>query len=128
MFTMTSPVSDMLMTVKSREVQRGMLADMRGDRPSATRHFLARAHLELVIAADLDEAGEPDLAERSRISAISCFWRAGDTQTARDLMDKMLRERPERAAVLESLLHDLEQNALLDPRVGSSRTGESSPT
>jgi hypothetical protein len=39
-----------------------------GDREAARRHFLA-AHLELVLAHDYDEAGEPDLALRIRISA-----------------------------------------------------------
>jgi len=85
MSTISGPVSDMLMTVKSREVQRGMLAEMRGDRPSAARHFLAAAHLELVLAADFDEIGDADLAVRSRLSVASCFWRAGDPLSARGL-------------------------------------------
>jgi len=42
------PVSDLLVTVKSREMQRGMSAEMRGDPLTASRHFLAAAHLELV--------------------------------------------------------------------------------
>ncbi len=82
MSTISGPASDMLVTVKSREVQRGMLAEMRGDRPSAARHFLAAAHLELVLAADFDEIGDADLAVRSRLSAASCFWRAGDPLSA----------------------------------------------
>ena len=72
----SSAVSDMLMTVKSREVQRGMLAEMRGDRDSSIRHFLAAAHLELVLGSDYDEIGDPDLALRSRLSAASCFFTA----------------------------------------------------
>jgi hypothetical protein len=40
----------MTATVKSREVQRAMPAEMAGDR-AAVRHFLAAAHLELRIAA-----------------------------------------------------------------------------
>ncbi len=52
----SSPVSDMLVTVKSREVQRGMLAEMRGDRAAASRHLLAAAHLELVLADDYAQA------------------------------------------------------------------------
>ena len=47
-----APVSDMLVTVKSRELQRGMLAEMRGDRTGAARHLLAAAHLELVLDDD----------------------------------------------------------------------------
>ena len=77
MSTVSSSVSDMLMTVKSREVQRGMLAEMQGDRSSAARHFLAAAHMELVLAADFDACGDTELAMRSRLSAASCFWRAG---------------------------------------------------
>jgi hypothetical protein len=46
------PVSDMLVTVKSRELQLGMLAEMRGDRTGAARHLLAAGHLELVLADD----------------------------------------------------------------------------
>ena len=45
-------VSDMLITVKSREVQRATLAEMRDDRKEAAKHFLAAAHLELVLADD----------------------------------------------------------------------------
>ena len=82
MVTASSPVSDMLVTVKSRELQRGMLAEMRGDRTDATRHFLAAAHLELVLANDYKQAGQSDLARRSRLSAASCFWRAGQCQQA----------------------------------------------
>jgi hypothetical protein len=46
----------MLVTVKSREIQRALMAEIRRDRESATRHFLAAAHLELVLAADYDES------------------------------------------------------------------------
>jgi hypothetical protein len=34
----------MLVTVKSGEVQRALLAEMRGDQAAARRHFLASAH------------------------------------------------------------------------------------
>ena len=94
MSTISGAVSDMLMTVKSREVQRGMLAEMRGDRPSAARHFLAAAHLELVLAADFEEIGDAELAVRSRLSAASCFWRAGDPLSARGLIETLLEVAP----------------------------------
>ena len=83
MSTISGPVGNMLMTVKSREVQRGMLAEMRGDRPAAARHFLAAAHLKLVLAADFDEIGDADLAVRSRLSTASCFWRGPKTGQVR---------------------------------------------
>lgn len=40
MATADVPVSDMLVTVKSRELQRGMLVEMRGGRTDAARHLL----------------------------------------------------------------------------------------
>src|SRR5262249_24751710 len=77
------PVSDMSVTVKSREIQRGMLAELRNDRAATARHYLAAAHLELVLASDYAEAGQEELAMRSRISAASCLWRAGRVDQAR---------------------------------------------
>ena len=55
MSTVQAPVSDMLITVKSREVQRGMLAEMGNRGTEARRHFLAAAHLELVLAGDYEQ-------------------------------------------------------------------------
>jgi hypothetical protein len=101
------PISDMLVTVKSREVQRAMLAEMRGDRPSAIRHFLAAAHLELVAAADYELSDQPDLAWRSRISAASCFARAGDAEQARRLLEGLTQCQPDRADELRAILNDL---------------------
>jgi uncharacterized membrane protein len=100
----------MLVTVKSRELQRGMLAEMRGDRTGAVRHLLAAAHLEVVLADDYEQAGPLDLALRSRLSAASCFWRAAQSQEARQLFASLLQENPtqERAIqqVIEALEHD----------------------
>ena len=79
----TSRVSDMLVTVKSREVQHALFAESSGNREAARRHFLAAAHLELVLAHDYEEAGEPDLALRSRISLASCLWSAGQIEQGR---------------------------------------------
>jgi uncharacterized protein (UPF0262 family) len=77
MMSTMAPVSDMLVTVKSREIQRGMLAETRGDKTAAARHLLAASHLELVLADDYLRCGQHDLAIRSRLSAASCLWRAG---------------------------------------------------
>jgi hypothetical protein len=101
----------MLMTVKSREAQRGKLAEMPGDRPSAQRHFLAAAHLEIVLAADFEESGDADLALRSQMSAASCFWRGGDLATTRGLIQEMLDDYPDRANAIRELQVDLEGNA-----------------
>ncbi len=103
MSTVSEPVSDMLMTVKSREVQRGMLAEMRGDRPSAARHLLAAAHLELVLAADFESSGEPELAVRSRMSTASCFSHHGDPETARGLIRNMIETYPESVVMIREL-------------------------
>ena len=105
----SSAVSDMLVTVKSREVQRGMLAEMRNDSVDARRHFLAAAHLELVLAKDYDGAGESELALRSGLSAASCFWRAGETQAARNLFAELGRQYPKHAASIENTRHELER-------------------
>jgi hypothetical protein len=98
----------MLVTVKSREVQRGMLAEMRGDRESSIHHFLAAAHLELVLASDYEEIGDSDLALRSRLSAASCFWRAGQPERARSMIEQLSQSDPSRSAMIQKVLEDLE--------------------
>lgn len=107
---MKSPVSEMLVTVKSRELQRGMLAEMRGDRGAVSRHFLAAAHLELVLASDYSQAGDNEMALRSRISAASCFWRSGETDKARVLFAEMQRDCPDESGAIQIVIADLEQN------------------
>jgi hypothetical protein len=100
----------MLVTVKSRELQRGMLAEMRDDRPAAARHFLAAAHLEVVLADDYAQAGQRDLAWRSRLSAASCFWRAGHPEQARALFAALKQEEPAQASVIQQLIAELEHD------------------
>jgi hypothetical protein len=97
----------MLITVKSREVQRGMLAEMSGNQAEASQHFLAAAHLELVLAADYDQAGEPELARRSRISAASSFWRTGKAHEAQALFNSLTQADPARAGEIKDVLADL---------------------
>lgn len=110
MATVHAPVSDMLVTVKSRELQRGMLAEMRGDYPDAARHFLAAAHLELVLADDYAQASQADLAWRSQVSAAACFWRAGGSEHARELFATLLQEHPHQAPIIQQLIADLEHD------------------
>jgi hypothetical protein len=71
-----------------------MLAEMCHDHPEAVRHFLAAAHLELVLADDYAQAGHLDLAWRSQLSAASCFWRAGQPDQARELLATLTQEHP----------------------------------
>lgn len=95
--------SDMLVTVKSREMQRAMVAETWGDRVAARRHFLAAAHLELVLA------GDTQLAVRSRVSAGSCFWRGGEVQRAREQFGALIDDHPERAGEVQETVRELEQ-------------------
>lgn len=109
MSTVQAPISDMLVTVKSREVQRGLQAAMAGQTVEAEQHFLAAAHLELVLARDYQHAGEPDLSLRSRISAASCFWRAGDQDRARTMLAEIARDEPSRKGEIEDVIEQLER-------------------
>jgi hypothetical protein len=110
MATAQTTVSDMLITVKSREIQRGQLAEMRADFSSASRHLLAAAHLELVLADDYLQAGHNDLALRSRLSAASCFWRAGRVDHARQMLENLVQEHPNQTATIQQVRADLESN------------------
>jgi hypothetical protein len=99
----------MLVIVKSREVQRAMVAEMRGDRKEAAKHFLAAAHLELVLADDYAQAGQPDLALRSGISAASCFWSAGEPDRARPLFDELVQTYPGQADAVRQAVEELKK-------------------
>lgn len=107
MSTASASVSDMLVTVKSREVQRALLAEMRGDKEAARRHFLASAHLELVLAADYEQSGDSPLSFRSQLSAASCFWRAGEHEQARRRFEDLGSAHPSQAAAIEQVQTEL---------------------
>ena len=104
------PVNNLLGTAKSREIQRGMLAEMRGEQSTAALHLMAAGHMELVLAVDFTRAGENDLALRSRLSAASCFWRAGQPNEARALFDSLLKTCPDRAAEIQKVITELAQD------------------
>jgi hypothetical protein len=72
-------VSDSACDGEIAELQRGLLAEMRGDHTGAARHLLAAAHLELVLADDYAQADQWDLALRSRLSAASLFLASRST-------------------------------------------------
>ena len=108
MSTVHAPISDMLVTVKSREIQRGMSAELAGETARAARHFLAAAHLELVLAKDYAQAGQDDMAFRSILSAASCFWRAGQVETARPLFEDLIQNFPNSATTVLDVAADLE--------------------
>ena len=100
-------VSDMLVTVKSREVQRALFAEGSGDREGARRHFLAAAHLELVLAYDYDEAGELDLALRCRISSASCLWSGGEIEQGRQALETLQLQYPAQTSAIQEVVADL---------------------
>jgi hypothetical protein len=101
-------VSDMLETVKSREIQRGMLAEMANDSAGAAQHFLAAAHLELVLADDFARAGQQVMAFRSQLSAASCMWRGGEVKRARALFKAMLKQHPRKTKIIKNTIAELE--------------------
>ncbi len=101
------PVNNLLSTAKSREIQRATLAEMRGERSNAALHFLAAGHMELVLAVDYESAGESELALRGRLSAASCFWRAGQPNQARSLFDSLLQQHPARASEIQKVMAEL---------------------
>ncbi|MEX2174093.1 MAG: hypothetical protein WD872_07005 [Pirellulaceae bacterium] len=105
-----APVSDMLAMVKSREIQRGMSAEARRDRTATAKHFLAAAHMELVLADDYAGAGQTENAIRSRISAASCFWRAGNSVAGRRMLGELAQEHPEAIARVQDVMDDLQRN------------------
>ncbi len=107
MSTNSTPVSDMLVTVKSREIQRALFAERFGDREDARRHFLAAAHLEMVLAFDYDKAGEPALAFRSRLSSASCLWRGGNVAEARQALETLQTQQPSQMAAIQQVLTEL---------------------
>jgi len=104
-----SPVSEMLVIVKSREAQRAMLAEMGGDRAEAEKHFLATAHLELVLADDYAKAGDDFMAFRSRSSAAAAFWRGGQIKKARQHFAALARDFPKKAHIIKMDLAELER-------------------
>ena len=104
------PISDLTATVKSREVQRAILAEMAGDTAGAARHFLAAAHLELVLAEDYAAGGAADRALRSRISAASCFWRAGQVARARSEFEELSQTHPANGAEIQRIVAELERD------------------
>jgi hypothetical protein len=107
MSTTSSPVSDMLITVKSREIQRAMFAEMSGDQEAARRHFLAAAQLELVLEHDYEEAGDPALALRSRISSATCLWRGGAIEAGRRALEALEAQLPAQATAVQEILSEL---------------------
>lgn len=103
-----APVSEMLVIVKAREIQRAMFAEMRNDRSEAVKHFLAAAHLEMVLADDYAAAGQRDHALRSQLSAASCLWKGGEDKQARTMFQSLIKKHASKAKLIRSAMADLE--------------------
>ena len=103
-----APVSELLVIAKSREIQRGIFAEMSKKPEMAAPHFLAAAHLELVLADDYAAAGQQRLAYRCKISAASCLWRGGEIKRARALFNAIRKEYPGKAKFIKSTVAELE--------------------
>ncbi len=112
MSTAVIPVSDMLVTVKTREIQRGYFAESSGDSAVAAKHYLAAGHLELVLLDDYASAGEDQLAVRSGLSAASCFWRAGDRDRAVETVEMLKESYPTFTDEIEQVIAELRQSGL----------------
>jgi hypothetical protein len=100
----------MLILVKGREVQRALFAEMAKDRPAASRHFLAAAHLEIVLADDYRSVSDEEMVLRSLISAASCFWRGGQPAQAERVFDEIRKNFPTEAGTIQELRDELSQD------------------
>ena len=110
MATLEAPANDMLGTAKSREVQRAMFAEMRGDKKDAAEHYLAAAHMEIVLAKDHARANKKWLHLRSMVSAASCFWMAGQIDVARKYFRRILRNNPDRKKIVQEAVASLKKD------------------
>src|SRR5262249_47802398 len=108
--TLAMPVCDTLFTVTSREVKRAILAEQRKDEESAVRHFLAAAHMFVVLAEEYADNAQFDLALRTRENAICCFWPAGHERQARLLFEELKQDNPVFAGDIDSIVLDLTQH------------------
>jgi hypothetical protein len=109
MATAESSVSEMLVIVKARQLQRAMFAEASRNPGKAAKHFLAAAHLELVLADDYAEAGQERLALRSKLSAASCLWHGGEIKRARSLFNSLVKEYPAKTKLIKSTVAELEK-------------------
>ena|ERR1017187_6592750 len=101
-------VNELLVIAKSREIQRAMFAEASRKPTRAAPHFLAAAHMELVLAEDYAAAGQERLAFRSRLSAASCLWKAGEVKRARALFNSFVKQYPAKAKIIKNTVAELE--------------------
>jgi ABC-type transport system involved in multi-copper enzyme maturation permease subunit len=105
-----SQTSHMLLAVKVWQIERGASAEMRGDKRMIGRHFLAAAHLELVLAEEYDASAQYELAIESRKSAASCLWRAGQVAEARSLFEELRQGNRFLAREIDETVKHLEKD------------------
>ena len=59
---------------------------------------------------DYTQAGADDLALGSRLSAASCFWRAGQVAQAQTLFGELIRLYPDQAGRIQQVVAELGQD------------------
>jgi len=59
---------------------------------------------------DYEQSDQWDLALRSRLSAASCFWRAGQPDQARELFEAMIQEHPTQEQAIREVVASLEHD------------------
>jgi ABC-type transport system involved in multi-copper enzyme maturation permease subunit len=105
-----SQSSQMLLAIKSHQIEEGASAETRGDKRMTVRHFLAAAHLELVLAEEYESRARYELAVETRKSAACCFWRAGDVAKARSLFEELRRGNRFLAREIDEVVRELERS------------------
>ena len=100
---------DMMVTVKSRLIQRAIMAEARRDQDAAVKYHTAAAHLDLLLADEYAEEGDRFLDFRSRLSAACGLWKAGQVEVARQQFATLPGQFPERARHIEICLEEMEQ-------------------
>jgi len=61
----------------------------------------------LVLAHDYDQAGEPDLALRSRTSSASCLWSGGEVDRAQRALEALQAQYPGETTAIQEVLTEL---------------------
>jgi hypothetical protein len=108
MSTTRSAELDYLIALKTRELQRAWLAERAMPPKDAHKHYLGGAVLELLLADEYSQAGEVRLARRSKISAATCYWRAGLQSYANEVLEDLRRDDPLRSAEVDDIRQRLE--------------------
>jgi hypothetical protein len=64
----------------------------------------------VVLAEDYAKVGIEDMVWRSRLSAASYFWRAGQVSQAQTLFDELVRTNPPKSAEVQQTITELKRD------------------